>query len=662
MNKHPKTFYKILEEIRKKSKSTSDLGSSFEILSKKFLESDRGYTERFSKIWLWKEWPDHDGHDRGVDIIAEEENGICAIQCKAYDDHATITKDDVDSFIATTASNELCGHEITSRIFIHTGKDISLHAQKELNAIHCQIMTKESFNTNIDWTSYPNLKPKKFHELRPHQQNAFRDIMKALVVYDKGQVIMACGTGKTLLSLRIAEKFVPKNGIILYLVPSITLIQQSMREWAEQHKIPQRYFGVCSDKTVDDGGSISELESQVSTNTEKLKQNLRNRSSKQTVIFCTYNSIQVIADAMDGQEIDLVFCDEAHRTVQSVIDVKTESFFTKIHENDDPKKNISIKKRIYMTATPKIFESTITKKGYKQKTYDMNNEDIFGPIFHQYGFSQAVKDGVLCDYKIIIAELDDKYVDQQYLKSETDEGVKNVGKYNQCVSLWHAIKQQGKNGLMQRVLVFTNTIKHSQEFANETPNKISFEDIVNKINEEYGIDKSVKVRHVDGNTNAHDRKHNLKWLEDSEKLPNECRILSNARCLSEGIDVPALDGVVFMEPRKSKVDIIQAVGRVMRKIDSKMFGYVIIPVIVPFKNEAEILTNNSQWHHIAQVINGLCSHDYDLKSICDQAAVNKKKGTTTDDPEDPKHRLRDKIKFVTYTMDGYLVTHDRKIL
>ena len=624
-----------------------------------FFKVDRHYRSQFGGgVFTWKQYAKDEKIDRpdeGIDLVAKQGDGTpWGIQCKCYAPDESIDLKAVSTFIA--AGNT---HKMKRLILVYTGGHITEKAEYHLKKNNGSILTSETLRSaRVDWSRFPRLAARKPLELRNYQQTALDNTVSGFHNKDRGQLIMACGTGKTLVSLRVAEKVAPKTGLILYLVPSITLIQQSMRAWSENRKASSYYIGVCSDKSVSgEDGSITELECPVSTRPDDLKQYIGNRhTDKMTVIFCTYNSIQVVADALGKKFIDLALCDEAHRTIGGA----DQSFFTKIHEDSV----IKVRKRLYMTATPKIFTDKIRKAADAQekKVYAMDDREAYGPVFHELKFDEAVHTyDALSDYKVRIAFIDPKFMDPELQSSmANEEGLLPLSAQNKMVALWHSLLHpdydEKKTRLLQRAIVFSNTINASKLFAGEDQsqdqkNENSFQGIVRRVKKFKHTDKSVDVKHVDGKTRALDRKKQLRWLAESNDDPDSCRLLSNARCLSEGVDVPALDGVVFMEPRQSMVDVVQSVGRVMRKHHGKESGYVILPVAIPAGEDInKTLDDGRTWKVVWEVLNALRSHDPSLAAQINQLVLEKKiskdgrigekirLASITDRPDDPDYQ------------------------
>ena len=638
------TFETVLEKIRTESKNTVEIGTKFEKIIFDFFKTDSVYKKRFQKVWMWGDWARDNkikeelgtAHDLGVDIVAQEYGGtLCAIQCKCYNDDNILGKEDIDSFIAAGKS-----YHLSNYVLACTGP-INDNAMAMLRGVRCNIITKQHLkNSSIDWSEYPKIKSKKPKKLRDYQQFAMTDVVQGFEKSARGKMIMACGTGKTFVSLKIAEKLVGKGGIVLYLVPSISLILQSMREWSDNSGIPHYYMAVCSDKSIrnSDNGTLTELETPASTDITELSEKLAKMSNNtMNVIFSTYHSIEVVMSAMTDKKFDLILCDEAHRTT-GIGDTKNESFLTMVHHE----RNIKSKRRLYMTATPRIYTDIIKAKAQQKEKViiSMDDESLYGSVFHNLSFYDAVhKYHALSDFKVRVAIMDGDTMSRMIQHSTAnDENLVPLNEKTLMASVWHALEYPGSGDekeLLQRVIVFCDMINSSKLFAGEElvykkdiredPEKLgkskeidryrSFGKVVEHIQKIKNDHDSVKseVRHVDGGDNAQRRRRELDWLRDSQDDPSTCRILSNARCLSEGIDVPSLDGVVFMNPRKSVVDVVQAVGRVMRRSPGKEYGYVILPVAIPAGIKVEeALRDSKHFKVVWQVLNALRSHDPNL--------------------------------------------------
>ncbi len=631
-------FDSVLKKIRDESKNTSELGTRFENLMKDYFKTDKLYKNRFVKVWKWMEWPEREGQDIGIDLVAEENDGsLCAIQCKCYADDGSLDERHVTNFLAYADGLK----KFKNKILAYTGEHVTNHAHTILKKHKCSIIDKEHLRaSSIDWSEFPKIHVKDPYTLYDFQKIARDDVLKGFESHDRGKMIMACGTGKTLVSLHVAENTAGKGGLVLFLVPSISLILQSMREWSDNANMKHYYVAVCSDKTAGEEGSITELESPVSTDAEALKPYIKNRpKDAMTVIFSTYHSIEVVKKAMGNESFDIVFSDEAHRTTG----IEDKSFYTFVHDN----KNIHSKKRLYMTATPRIYNDKI-KATVGKALASMDDEKRYGPEFHKLSFTDAVrKYHALSDFKVKIAIVPADKVDEEFQQSVMGKDMSMpLDERTLLAAVWDGIQfpedDKGEPQLLQRVIAFSNRIDRSQMFAGEktdkNDNSRSFESVVNQYNKKtsqkhtnrnYGTGNRVVVKHVDGSTNAITRREKMRWLSRSGDDKKTCRILSNARCLSEGVDVPSLDGVVFLNPRKSIVDVVQSVGRVMRKAPGKEFGYVILPVAIPAgitPNEA--LDNNDTFKIVWQVLNALRSHDEMFAKEINSLILDKKTEVT----------------------------------
>jgi len=638
------TIYSILDEFREMATSNRDLGDKFERLIATYLVTDPLYQDKYSDVWLWSEWPGRNKQpDTGIDLVAKERatGDYCAIQCKFYLPTYSLQKADIDSFF--TASGK---EPFKSRILISTTDKWSKHAEEALNNQQIpisRIRVQDLAESPVDWSEFTlarpqNIKLREKKRLRDHQKLALENVMEGFTTADRGKLIMACGTGKTFTALKIAETFASEQALILFLVPSISLISQSLREWTSEAVTPLHSFVVCSDtkvgkKSESEDISTHDLAFPATTDAKKLSHQVNAFRDKRqlTVVFSTYQSIQVISDAqkLGIPEFDLIICDEAHRTTGVTLDGDDESHFVKIHDQSF----IKGKKRLYMTATPRIYsDSTKSKAKESDATLcSMDDGAIFGEEFHRLGFSKAVGDGLLSDYKVMVLAVDEKYISKTFQRQISDEN--NEIKLDDAVRIvgcWNGLaKKMAKDvegneletdtSPMRRAVAFSRSIKDSKRITEMFSTVIA--DYIHSHEEENLL--SCEVDHVDGTFNALLRNQRLDWLK-APTDENICRILSNARCLSEGVDVPALDAVLFLNPRNSVVDVVQSVGRVMRKAEGKNYGYIILPVGIPADMEPEeALKDNDKYKVVWQVLQALRAHDDRFNATVNQIELNK---------------------------------------
>ena len=656
--KTSRDFDSLIHQLRDTARNTREQGDRLERLTKLFLTQDSIQSRLYKDVHLWNEWDGREGYgDIGIDLVAENvDGGVTAIQCKFYDEHSTIAKENIDSFIAASGRGPF-----THRIIVSTTDKWSKNAEKMLEEqrFPVQRMGLQNFrDSNIDWSTYSldesdeqQVGHKPHKELRPHQDRAITNTLIGLQENDRGQLIMACGTGKTFTAIRLAEKFAEQNGghaRVLFMVPSLALMSQSISEFSNEIEGPFHAYAVCSDSKVgrerkrgganDDLADLRVEDLQIPATTDGTKlanaMNANPLDEGLEVVFSTYHSIDAVSAAQDAGvgEFDLIICDEAHRTTGVTLADESESNFVKIHDDTC----VSGRKRVYMTATPKIFnEDTKFQASEKAAVLcSMDDMDTFGPVFYRIGFGEAVEKGLLTDYKVLVLGVSESQVAtsfQNLLADESNElAIDDVAKLVGC---WNGLAKRRSGELeasfgddlapMKRAVAFNRSIKDSQKIERE------FEDLVrinlrNRENDDLTDDLGVQVRHIDGGFNAQSRAELLNWLKQE---PNEegqiCRILTNARCLTEGVDVPNLDAVLFLNPRNSMVDVIQAVGRVMRRAEGKKYGYIILPIAIPDgMSTAQALSDNQRYKVVWQVLQALRAHDERMDATIHQIELN----------------------------------------
>jgi len=632
-------FQEALKIIRTTAKEEVDKGSAFAKLCKIFFENDDIQKQQFSKVWFYgdwaKEYPKFSKTDIGIDLVAKitNEESFCAIQCKCYESHYSIKKEDIDSFISASSNN------IFSRIILidTSACDIGPNAKsviENLDKTYQRIQNSELEQTRIDWLTYIKEKRVVLNKKKKpldHQIEAVEAAEEYFNKSDRGKLIMACGTGKTFTSLKIAEKITNVKSLILYMVPSLALMSQSIREWKNDSSKEFSAFSACSDPKVGKKKpgndeiiiNLSDLAFPATTNPKKLSEQVANADkNNMTVIFSTYQSIDVISKAQKEHKLpsfDLIICDEAHRTTGATLTGEDESHFVKIHDDE----NIKGKKRMYMTATPKIFGDKAKKKADEGEAElaSMDDEATYGKTFFFRGFNWAVSNNLLTDYKVVILAIDEERVGTNIQKSleegtelKLDDATKIIGCYKALAKVGFEISKidKKKTNPIKRALAFSQNIEISKIFEKEFKNVITEYSANENIDDKYKVDLEVEVKHIDGTFNADLRNDRLNWIkENTEK--NHCRILTNVRCMSEGVDVPTLDAIIFLHPRKSQIDVVQSVGRVMRKAEGKDMGYVIIPVAVaPGVAPERALDDNERYEVVWQILNALRAHDDSL--------------------------------------------------
>jgi len=643
------TIHDILGELRASALDERDKGDKFERLVQSYLRNDPEWTARFSEVWLWSDWPGRQGRpDTGIDLVAanRDREDFTAIQCKFYEGGRSVSKGEIDSFMAASSKTEF-----SARYIFDTARAWSPNASSTLEGqsipvqrIDIAYLDDAAFDwSQYSWATPEVLVPTGKKTLRPHQSRALEDVFKGLRQQDRGKLIMACGTGKTFTSLRIAEELVGAGGSVLFLVPSIQLMSQSLREWMANADVDIRPFAVCSDvrvgrrvNTDDADMPIIDLTEPATTDAPTLLSRMRvgrHAKDRMTVVFSTYQSIDVVAQAQQQGlgDFDLVICDEAHRTTGVTLAGVDESSFVKIHDNDC----LRAARRLYMTATPRVFGDEVRRKAADADAVlaDMGDEVTYGPELHRLGFGDAVESDLLTDYKVLVLAVDEEYVAENFQSAMATGGEIALGDAAKLIGCWNGLakhygaaeQETGSRLPMRKAVAFAKDIKASKTAS------LSFPVLVDRALQDESTDRPdrnrlhVEAAHVDGTMGIHERNAHLAWLK--EDTPDDvCRILTNARCLSEGVDVPALDAVLFLTPRGSQVDVVQSVGRVMRKAPGKELGYIVLPIVIPSGvAPEEALKDNERYRVVWQVLQALRSHDDRFHAMINQIELNKRK-------------------------------------
>lgn len=633
-----KTIHQVLDEYRLLAFDERHKGSLFEDLIERWLRADSFYGSYFKSVSTFSEWAKNNGklgNDTGIDLVAiDQSNGTWAIQCKFYDESSTIEKKDIDSFFTASGKNPFVG-----RIIFTTTDHWSKNAEEALEDQQIPVVrlrVQDLDQSNVSWDDFtfnnPSaLKQKPKKKLREHQVQAFDLVQEYFKSHERGKLVMACGTGKTLTSLRIAENQISKRGIVLYLVPSISLLSQTLTEWVNESEKDFNFYAVCSDvkigKRQNEDIQVFDLNYPATTDATKLLKSLNQmKKEKATIIFSTYQSINVLTEAQKKglPQFDLVICDEAHRTTGVTLSGESESHFVKVHDNDF----ISAKKRLYMTATPRIYSDAVNKKAdeINAVAISMDNPDYYGEEIFRLNFGEAVQKGLLTDYKVIILTVAEEAINKQIQKLLTVNSEINLDDASKIVGCINGLLKHGNDesefetdpNRMKRAVAFARSIAESQRITN------MFGEVAEAMSESDSTYSraNILMEHVDGTFNVLRRNEKLDWLR-SVSSENETRILSNAKCLSEGIDVPTLDAVLFLNPRESLVDIVQSVGRVMRKAEDKKYGYVILPVTLPSgKKPEDVLNDNQSFKVVWQVLQALRSHDESFDAMVNKISLN----------------------------------------
>ncbi len=664
--------YKLIKEKLQAIPNLRHKGSWFEKVSKQFLQEHDSANE-YESIDLWNDWELRGNErDKGIDIVITTSNKeYIAVQCKYHQNN--ISLNDIATFLTQLQSG--VGEVRFKKGIIISTSNLSSNALKAIEQIRSNGMgidideiTEEDFiYSRIDWEKFDPTKTQDELPLcdkkkpRPHQIEAIEETKKyfSSPKNTRGKLIMACGTGKTYTSLKIMEALDPK--ITLFLAPSIALLSQTFREYAQEKKRAFYASIVCSDDKVgqsknedNDDIKFSELPIKASTRLEYILSvyEKAQKENKRFIIFSTYQSALRIKEAQEAglNEIDLIICDEAHRTVGAMYSSNErddKNAFTLCHSDG----NIKAKKRLYMTATPKVYSESSKAKAKESDNiiYSMDDAEVFGEEIYTLNFERAIALDLLSDYKVIIlavrkenlsgvtnsvnekisqleakgTKLDKKLINNEFVCKiiGTHKGLakQDLIVLDEKNKEDNDLKDKKDTVASQRAISFCKSIQTSKNI------KDSFETIMECYDEELKKKSfknlQISIDHIDGTMNCKERLEKLENLNQFE--PNTCKVLSNARCLSEGVDVPALDSIVFFDGKSAMVDIIQAVGRVMRKAKHKKRGYIILPIALEeseIKNLDEAV-NNTNFKNIWKVLKALRSHD---SSLVDEATFKEK--------------------------------------
>ena len=635
------------EERTKTLANTVEVGNAFEILVEAYLYLDKVMNAK--NVWLVGDIPlkirkelNLPADTTGIDGIYEDASGkLIPYQVKYRTDMDTLSFGEVSTFLGLTEES------LQDRVIFTNARNLSekITVRKGIRSVRAaqfHALTEEKFKEIHTWLS--DKKPKaKLWDPKPHQAEAVDKITAELKHANRTTAVMACGTGKTLVALWAAEAQEPKT--VLVLVPSLALLSQTLPDWCNQTKWGDRfrYLCVCSDASVDQSAKNdeyalkqSDLEFSVTTDASRVKSFLSENQSGVNVIFSTYQSAEVVAEGSKGRTIDFGIFDEAHKTTGP----KDGLFAFGLND-----KNISINKRLFLTATPRHYNINKRDKDGNFQTVSMDDETVYGKVSYRLSFSAAVKAEIIVPYKVIISVSLNKEVDDELLRRGS-----TLVRRNQIQARWVANQIALKRAIAKtsasKIITFHSRVDLAKDFAGDGAE--GFSEHV----------KGFEIFHVNGKQNAADRKALLDGFKTSPK-----GLITNARCLTEGVDVPAVDMVAFVDPRKSKIDIAQAAGRAMRqsKATNKKLGYIVVPLFIEQKKgetESEAL-KRSGFDEVAEVLAAMLENDDDLVDEIRELQEARGRG----DKFNPK-KLHEKIKVIGPAIDLEELTNsiDVKIL
>jgi superfamily II DNA or RNA helicase len=648
-----KRFFEGLKSFRdfeartEKLANTKEVGDALEILVEAHLHLDP--VLKAKNVWVVGDIPlnirkslNLPADSKGIDGVYEDASGnIIPYQVKYRTDKETLPYGEVSSFLGITEES------LKDRVIFTNARNLAADITKRkglrsFKSAQFHSLTEEDFNRIHAWLSDKKPTFKRWSP-QPHQKEAIEKITAALKETDRTTAVMACGTGKTLVALWAAEAQKPKT--VLVLVPSLALLSQTLPDWCKQTSWGERfrYLCVCSDASVDRSAKEdeyalkqSDLEFSVTTDAKVVKDFVSDNQSGVNVIFSTYQSAEVVAKGTKGKTIDLGIFDEAHKTTGP-----KEGLFA-FGLND---KNLRIKKRLFLTATPRHYKLNKRDKDGDFQVVSMNDEAVYGKVSYRLPFSTAVAAGIIVPYKVIISVSLNKEVDAELLRRGSTrvrrDEIQAKWVANQ-IALKRAIEKTGAS----KIITFHSRVNLAEDFAGDDAR--GFKEHV----------KGLDVFHVNGSQNAADRKALLEGFKSAPK-----GLITNARCLTEGVDVPAVDMVAFVDPRKSKIDIAQAAGRAMRqsKATSKKLGYIVVPLFIEQKKgetEAEAFTR-AGFDEVAEVLAAMLESDDDLVDTIEKMQEARGRG----DKFNPR-KLHEKIEVIgpAINLDKLTQSIDVKIL
>ena len=631
----------VLSRIRREASSEAEKGRWFEHL---FMATVRDNPEfDVADIWPWRDWPERerltglDGRDHGIDLVAVLGDGaVVAVQCKCYAEDAVIGKPQIDSFLNESARPAFGLRWIVSTCAWNAAAERATAGREPRVA-------RIDFLDFLGHAIREFQKPTALRHPKPLQRQAIDAAYDGLAAQgnDRGKLVMACGTGKTFTALRLSERIVPDDGRVLFAAPTIALVSQARREWLTHRARPMSALVVCSDSTAGGRGEGSEIGADdlvcdVVSEPSAIASRLQAPSGGVKAVFCTYHSLGRVCEAQalhGAPAFDLAIADEAHRTtgiVRDDIGGEREVDFQAFHDDD----RLRASKRLYMTATQRIYSEhsvqatkrAAEKRGLAYDVVDMSDEQVYGPMLHHVKFSEAVAAGELSNYRVIVLGIREGQLTPGIRAALRGSNVpKRASDTDLCrllgtmLALNGAVEVEGGTGhggerrpsSLPRSIAFASTIERSKWFTDTINRNVALKGRVTRALGSRGRRADLESHHLDGNSTALTRNIERRWLNDAPNK-NQARMICNVKVFSEGVDVPALDAVAFLDPKQSQIDIVQAVGRVMRKAPGKRLGYIVVPVFVP-DGEGDIATlleqRRDDYRHIGSVLRALQSHD-----------------------------------------------------
>jgi predicted helicase len=628
--------FEYLERIVRQELTPQEFGKPFfENCCQYFLRHAPSYRHQLEHVWLWDDWPGREkfGIDLGIDLVAETYDGdLWAVQAKGHLPSNTIPSDEVDKFLAQ--ANRKFSYNGKTRQFaygllIATTENITSHSREKIEnqIIPVGLVLRNAFvDEQLTWPTRPGeevAEPRKASfKAWPHQRQARDAVVQGFQQHDRGQLILPCGTGKTSTGLIIAEALSSRRTVVL--MPSLLLVSQTLREWTANASRPFIPVAVCSDLPSEQDTDnrdpaitrTSELGVPARTDPETIAQSLTaHGDDKPVVVFATYQSAHCLAEAQDAgaPPFDLLIADEAHRCAGS--DKKTFALAV-----DGAK--LRATRRLFMTATPRIFKDRVKKRAEArgEVLVGMDDPEHFGSRFYEMSFMDAINADppLLTDYQVAIIGVNEEVARSMAEQAEfirlEDGTVTDARTLAAQIILAKAMRDYD----LRSVITFHTSITKAKSFVDPTQ-PASLPNVVRRMDATSRPDGELKTEHINGKQSMDSRRRKLKALKE---IRRDTRwVVSNCACLSEGVDVPALDGIMFVEPKRSQIAIIQAVGRVMRLSETKKVGTILVPVFIDDSQDEEEVLSSSAFEPVWQIIKALRAHDRPLGEELDAYRV-----------------------------------------
>jgi predicted helicase len=586
-----------LQLVTQNTKQANITGKLFEEFCRYYYLCEPSIKREYKNVWQFSELPHAIRSklglgkiDHGVDLVLEGYEGeLSVVQCKFRSDQSSKiswTKDSLanlfaegdkaDYLVVFTNASGIDSHSLSKKLnqlkLISLGDLLNI-SEETITAIKHFILNK----------SFPKRAPKKPRE---YQELAINEVIKGFNDSDRGQLILPCGAGKTLVSLWIQEKIAPNHTLALF--PSLALLRQTKNEWSANQASYTPYMCVCSERDIDKSADYSEvhiyeINGRVSTDPNEIQQFLIRHPK--TIIYSTYQSLEAISLAtkpLDFQ-FDLAICDEAHKTSGSKLGA-----FGLIHDDN----NIKVKKRLYMTATPRVISDKLKDESKDEIKYlcDMSNPNIFGSEFYRMSFKEAIDQEILVDYKITAIGISDLELERAIKERKYTGDNETIDEIANNYALAKFMKEHNSS----HAITFHSSIAKAEAF------KVRHAKLY----------KEIDSFHVSGKQTTNDRNMLINEFANSSNA-----VITNAKCLTEGVDIPVIDTVYFCDPKNSKIDIVQAAGRALRRADhkGKTIGHIVVPIYHRDKDELDSIIDDSPFKNLVCVVMALSDHDERLQ-------------------------------------------------